>query len=209
MAIGYNTEIMKRLAAILVTGLLASGCAFLDQFSQMRTFSHCKFRLAGIENVRLAGVRIDGKSSLKQIDILDAVKIGAALKAGELPLALVLNVEVMNPNTETAAMNRLAWIMLVDEQEIVRGQLDRRVEIAPNGGMAPLPLDIALDLRQVLSGKSGDALLNLAFNVAGEGTHPTHVTLKVKPSILVGEQTLELPDYITISTEFGGDAGQP
>ena len=206
---GQNTDRMKRLAAILIAGSLVSGCAFLDQFLQMRTFANCKFRLVGVSNVRIAGVRIDGKNSLKQVGVLDAVRIAAALKGGEFPLDLVLNIEVKNPNPKTAAMNRLAWILLVDNIEMVRGQLDRRVEVAPNGGVAPLPLDIALDLRQALSGKSGEAMLNLAFNVAGEGTHPTHVALKVKPSILVGSQNMELPDYITISTEFGGDAVQP
>jgi len=198
----------KRLASILAAGFLVSGCALLDQFLQMRTFANCKFRLAGVENVRLVGVRIDGKTTLKQVGVLDAVRIAAALKSSEIPLDLILNIEVQNPNAETAAMNKLAWILLIDNIEMIRGQLDRRVEVAPNGGVTPLPLDITLELRQALSGKSGEAILNLAFNVAGEGTHPTHVTLKVKPSILVAGQTMELPDYITISTEFGGGAEQ-
>jgi hypothetical protein len=187
--------------------MLVAGCAVLDQVRQMQTFAHCKFRLVGIEQVRLAGVSIDGKTSIRQFNVLDAVKLTAALRGGALPLQFVVNVEVQNPNAQTAAMNRLAWILLIDGREMVRGQLDRRIEIAANGGLAPLPLEIALDLRQALSGQSGDSMLNLAFNVAGEGAHPTHVTLKVKPSILIAGQTLDLPDYITISTEFGGGAG--
>jgi hypothetical protein len=196
----------KRLASIIVAGSLVSGCAFLNQFIQMRNFTNCKFRLVGVENVRLAGVRIDGKPSLRQVGVLDSIRIAAALKGSEFPLDLVLNIEVKNPNLEMAAMNKLAWVLLIDNIEMVRGQLDRRVEIAPNGGVTPLPLDIALELRRALAGKSGEAILNLAFNVAGEGTHPTHVTLKVKPEILVAGQAMELPDYITIATEFGGDA---
>lgn len=138
---------------------------------------------------------------------MDALRLTAALKGGTLPLEFTVNLEAKNPNPETAAMNRLAWILIVDGIEMTRGQLDDRVEIAGNGGVAPLPLRIGLDLRQALSGKSGDALLNLALNIAGEGTQPTHVTVKAKPSILVGGQTMELPDYITVSTEFGGRGG--
>ena len=197
---------MKRTATIAAIALLASGCSFLDQFSQMRTFAHCKFRLAGVEQVRLAGVSIQGKTSIKQFGIMDGIKLTAALKGGALPLSFILNVEVQNPNAETAGMNRMAWILLVDGREMVRGQLDRHIEIAANGGVTPLPLEIAVDLRQALSGQSGDSMLNLAFNVAGEGTHPTHVTLQVKPSILIADQSVDFPDYITVSTEFGGGA---
>jgi len=207
--IGYNADRMKRIAVVVAVGLLASGCSFLNQFSQMRTFAQCKFRLVGIEQVRLAGVRIDGKTSLKQVNVLDAVRLTAALRGGALPLGLVVNVEARNPNPVPAAMNRLAWILLVDGREMTRGQLDRRVEISANGGVASLPVAVELDLRQALSGESGDSMLNLAFNVAGEGTRPTHVTVKVKPSILIAGQTVDFPDYITISTEFGGGAGQP
>jgi len=197
---------MKRIATVAAIALLASGCSFLDQFSQMRTFAHCKFRLAGVEQVRLAGVSIQGKTSIKQFGIMDGIKLTAALKGGALPLSFILNVEVQNPNAETAGMNRMAWILLIDGREMVRGQLDRHIEIAPNGGVTPLPLEIAVDLRQALSGQSGDSMLNLAFNVAGEGTHPTHVTLQVKPSILIAGQSVDFPDYITVSTEFGGGA---
>ncbi len=194
---------------LLVAGLALAGCSFLNQFAQMRAFTRCKFRMAGVEQVRLAGVRIDGKTSLKQLSIVDGVRLAAAVESGRLPLAFVVNVEAQNPNPETAAMNRLAWILSIDGHEMIRNQLDRRIEIAANGGVAMIPLDVEVDLRQVLSGESGDALLNLAFNVAGEGTRPTHVTLQVKPSILIAGQSVDFPDYVTISTEFGGGGARP
>ncbi|MEK7476162.1 MAG: hypothetical protein AAB152_11105 [Candidatus Coatesbacteria bacterium] len=200
---------MKRIAVMVVAGVLAAGCGLLDQVSQMRNFAKCKFRMYGVEQTRLAGVHIEGKTSLKQVSLLDGIKLAAALKSGRLPLQFVLDIEVKNPNAETAGMNRMAWILLIDGREMLRGDLDRHIEIAPNGGVAPLPLEIELDLRQVLSGESRESMLNFAFNVAGEGTHPTHVTLQVKPSILIAGQSVDFPDYITISTEFGGGAGQP
>jgi hypothetical protein len=49
-------------------------------------------------------------------------------------------------------------------------------------------------------------MLNFAFNVAGEGEHPTHVAVKVKPSIEILGHTVDFPEYITISTDFGGGA---
>jgi hypothetical protein len=200
---------MRRCAFVVAIGMLAAGCGILSQVQEMRNFAKCKFRMYGVEQVRLAGVRIEGKSSIKQLNVLDGIRLAGALKSGRLPLQFTLNIEVKNPNAETAGMNRMAWILLIDGREMIRGDLDRHIEIAPNGGVAPLPLEIELDLRQALSGESKDSMLNLAFNVAGEGTRPTHVTLRVKPSILIAGQSVDFPDYITISTEFGGGAGQP
>lgn len=195
--------------AVLAIGLLTltTGCAFLDQFLQMNAFARCQFRLVSVENPALAGIRIDGKRSIKDFGVVDALKFASATSGNSLPLTFTLNIEARNPNTQTAAMNSMAWILLIDGNEMTRGEVSQRVEIAPNGS-APLPLQIALDLRQVLSGQSLEAMINLAFNVAGEGTHPTRITLKAKPSIMVAGQSVDFPDYITVNTEFGGPGGQ-
>jgi len=198
---------MRNMSAVMMLAALASGCALLDQVMQMNAFARCQFRLVSVERPALAGIRIDGKKSARDFGLRDGLKFAAATAGKTLPLEFALNIEVKNPNQDPAGMNRLEWILLIDGNEITRGQLDRRVDI-PGGGTAPMQLDIRVDLRQVLSGQSLDAMLNLAFNVAGEGTHPTRITLKAKPSIMVGEQAVDFPDYITVNTEFGGPAGQ-
>jgi len=195
--------------ALLVLGLLVltSGCALLEQFMQLKAFSRCQFRLVSVERPTLAGIRLDGKRSVRDFGVMDGVKFAAATAGKALPLNFTLNIEVKNPNAESAAMNRLAWILLVDGQEMTRGEVTERVEVAASAS-APLPLQVSLDLRQVLSGQSLDAMINLAFNVAGEGAHPTRITLKAKPAIMVGGQSVDFPDYITVNTEFGGTGGQ-
>lgn len=198
---------MKKTAYILGLAALVSGCALLDQFMQMKNFAKCQFRLVSVDRPTLAGIRIDGKRSTRDFGMRDGLKFAAATAGNSLPLDFTLNIEARNPNQEPAGMNRLEWILLVDGIEMTRGVLDQRVDI-PAGGTSPLPLDISLDLRKVLSGQSLDAMLNLAFNVAGEGAHPTRITLKARPSIMVGGQSVDFPDYITVNTEFGGAAGQ-
>jgi hypothetical protein len=101
-------------------------------------------------------------------------------------------------------MTRFAWVLFMDGNELTRGQLDQGFEI-PAGGTAPIPLAVTLDLRQVLNGKALNSMLNLALNLAGEGTKPTRVSLKMKPSIRVGNQDLDYPDYITLTQDFGSN----
>ncbi len=197
---------IKRILIVAGVSLLASGCELLDQVRQLQMFTKCEFRLVSVEDTRLAGFGLTGRTSIQDFGVLGAVKFKRAVSAGTLPLEFTLNIEVKNPNAETAAMNRLAWILLVDGIEMTRGQVEERVEIGPNG-VSPMALAIAFDLREVLAEETLDAMLNLAFNVAGEGSRPTRITLKAKPSILISGQPMDFPDYITVTTEFGGTAG--
>lgn len=199
---------MPRLPRLVLPLLvLLAGCpgpSLMEQVRQMRTFTQCEFRLAEVRDTTLAGVRIQGLTSLADVNAVDAFKLGLALKSGALPLAFSLHVEARNPNPETAAMNRFAWKLFVDGQPVTEGSLDDRVEIGPNGGTAILPLGISVDLRTALAGQGRDAMVNLAFNVAGAGTRPTKLTLKATPTILIAGQPMTFPDAITVTTEFGG-----
>jgi hypothetical protein len=41
------------------------------------------------------------------------------------------------------------------------------------------------------------------MNLAGSGNRPSRITLKAKPSVVVGGVTFPYPDYITIQNDFG------
>jgi hypothetical protein len=189
----------------LVAGsILVAGCAGLsplDQLRQLKAFAKCDFRLASVEGTRFAGIPIQGKTELSP---LDALKLKAAASAGTLPLSFRLNVEAKNPNDEVAAMNRFAWTLYVDGRELTSGALEQRVEIPPGGAVATVPLEITVDLKKALSGQGMDSMVNLAFNVAGQGTRPTRITLKATPTIIIGDVPMEFPDAVSVTTEYGG-----
>lgn len=185
-------------------GVAVAGCGLLAQVQQLATFTQCQFRLSSVTNTALAGVTIQDKHTIKDLSAFDAIRLAAALRGGTIPLSFTVNVEGRNPNAQPAAMNALAWIFLVDDREMTRGNVDRRIEIAANGGTAVVPVEVAVDLRTVLRGDSLESMKNLAFNIAGQGAHSTRITVKLKPSILVLGQSIVSPDYFTVSTEFGG-----
>jgi hypothetical protein len=54
-------------------------------------------------------------------------------------------------------------------------------------------------LRQVLSGKSAEAIKNLAFNFAGIGNASSNVTVRLKPTFMAGGQAFSSPNYIPVS----------
>jgi hypothetical protein len=193
----------KSFSLALIAGMIwFTSCDVLQQVAEMAAFTKCQFRLSTVENLSLAGVNIQQKKKLTDLSFTDAAKVTAAFATGNLPLSLTLNVQVKNPNAAQASMNKLDWILLIDGIEMVSGVNQNRVNVPANGGVATLPLKISVDLNKALSGKSKDAILNFGFNLAGVGNQPTRITLKAKPSIVVGNQTLDYPGYLSVENEF-------
>ncbi len=193
----------KSLSLALIAGMIwLTSCDVLQQVAEMAAFTKCQFRLSTVENLSLAGVDVQQKKKLSDLTFTDAARVTSAFATGTLPLSLTLNVQVKNPNAAQASMNKLEWILLIDGIEMVSGVNQNRVNVPANGGVATLPLRISVDLNKALSGKSKDAILNFGFNLAGLGNQPTRITLKAKPSIVVGNQTLDYPGYLSVENEF-------
>lgn len=171
------------------------------QIMEMATFSRCEFKLNTVENILLAGVNVQRVKSINDLSLLDAAKITSALASGPLNLSLDLNVGIRNPNSARASLNRLDWILLIDDSEIVNGTSNEKVDVPPSG-QSTMRLQIATDLKKSATGKSGTALANLGLNLAGAGNTPTRITLRAKPHLYVGGRLVSYPGYFDIKTTF-------
>jgi hypothetical protein len=172
----------------------------------MATLAKCDFKLNSVKQLTLAGVNIQQIKSIKDLGLIDAGVITAALAGGQLPLSFTLNIEAKNPNDQLAAMNRLDWILFIDKIEMLQGTLTEKVQIPANGGTSVIPLYMNMDLKKVLSGKSAETIINFGFNLAGMGGEPTRITVKAKPTIMVGSREITYPGYISITTKYGNES---
>lgn len=189
--------------AVVFTATVFSACDILDQARQVAMLSKCEFRLSSVDQLRLAGVNIQQVKKLSDLNLMDAAKITtAAVSGSSLPLNFTLNVEVKNPNAGTAGLTKLDWILFIDDIQMVSGVNEQRVQIPGNGGTGTIPLSVGVNLKEVLKGKSGDAIANFGLNLAGAGNKPTRITLKAKPTIMVGSQYIAYPGYLTVQNEF-------
>jgi hypothetical protein len=59
-------------------------------------------------------------------------------------------------------------------------------------------IPITTDLFQLFSGESADAIVNLAFKLAGANSDPVNLGIKVKPYITINNSQLAYPDYISL-----------
>ena len=180
--------------------ILALGAC--KQLKELANFAKCEFKIKSIENINLAGINVQQVKSISDIGVLDAAKLMAAVTQNNFPLQFTLNVDVKNPNPAQASLNKLDWILIIDDIELLQGTTQNRIQIAPNGGITNYPLAFNFNLKEVLKQKTGQSLINFGMNLAGVGNQPSRVTLKAKPYINIGNIQIPYPGYITIKNEF-------
>jgi LEA14-like dessication related protein len=184
---------------IFLAAISENSCNFLKDIS---TLGKCEFRVTTLEDPEIAGVDVSQVRSFTDLNFVDMGIISSSLLTGDLPLSFTLNVEVRNPNPAMAALNRLEYLAFIDDVEVAQGHLDRRIEIPANGGVSTIPLRLSTDLIDILKKDSRQALVNFGLNLADAGNRPTRVSIKVKPTILVGAMEINYPGYFTVKHDF-------
>jgi hypothetical protein len=199
------SSIVRLLPVLFILALIPlNSCDVLKQAQQVANLTKCDFRLQSVNQLTLSGVNVQNIHKLSDLSLLDASKLTIAAASGHFPLEFTLNVEDRNPNTASAGMTKMAWILLIDDVEMTSGTLSQAVTIPANNGIAVIPMKMQVDLKQALSGKSADAILNFGLNLAGAGNKPSRFTLKLQPTINVSGFPITYPGYLSVGTEFGG-----
>jgi len=198
------TFLLKLFISFLITAFLIltfTGCEVTKQAQQVSDLAGCDFRILSVENVNMDGVMIQNIKSVNDLNFSDVARIMAGLASPVFPLALQLNLEGHNPNKREAGLNRLEWILFIDDIQMTSGTLEKPF-IIPSNGTSVIPVQIGLDLKQVLSGKSANVILNFCMNLNGLGNVPTRFKIKLKPTLIVGAKPRTYPGYITVKTSY-------
>jgi hypothetical protein len=193
---------LKRIfIALLIIPFIYQSC---DILKQMVTFTKCEFKMNSLTDAKLANVMVQNKKSFSDLTWTDAASVTKSLVSGKLPLTFNLNIEVKNPNTTPASMQKMEWRVFLDDIQITEGVMDQKVAIQP-GATQIIPLSVSVDLKQIFNKETKDALLNLGLNLTDAGGYPTRVKLDIKPTIYVGSFALTYPGYFTLQKEFGAN----
>jgi len=190
---------LKRLLFFISIISLVHGCAIL---SELTALTKCEFSFHSAQNPSVSGIEVNNKHSFSDFNLLDGQAILRNLLNKTLPFEITANVEVKNPGTTTAAVNSIQWIAFIDDVQVAVGTVSDRVEVAPGGGTSLIPIRIQTDLFDYLKGDNPRTMLNFALNLVDAGNQPTRISLKIKPSVLIGGQSVLYPGYFTIQKEF-------
>lgn len=194
---------MKKLSKIFTFTLITTILVSCGAIKRAANLTRCEFRKKEIDKLNLGNTDVRNVRALTDLGFTDITNLGRAFKNGSLPLDVNFQIEVKNPNDAVAAVNKIEWVLEIDEREMTRGTTNQRIEVQP-GQTTTFPLGMRVDLKKVLSGESKNSLLNFAMNLVGAGEEQTRIKLKIKPFFRILGAQIGYPGYIKLGPTFGG-----
>ena len=146
--------------------------------------------------------------SYEDLGAADAARVAAAVLQNSVPLQFDLHVRAENPkdNTVNARLVRMEWTLLLQDEETIRGVIERAV-VLPPGEPQDIPIAMSLDLLDFFTSSSRE-LVNLALAAAGRSGTQASLALRATPSIDTPFGPMRYPEPITIvRREFGRPTG--
>lgn len=194
---------MKKTILILSTVILFTACDVLNQVSSAYNLSQCKYDYKSINNIRLAGLNLGSGSSFSVSNLASIATILAGGKLQTIPLSMTLNLDVKNPNNAIAALNGLTYAIEVEDMEFTTGKLNVPLSINP-GETEVLSLNIGMDLKSLMNRYSQERVAGEMSSFLGISGNPTNITVKLWPTLMIGNTPLKSPTYIPVRFSFGG-----
>lgn len=193
----------KRLVFILLAlPLLFSKCSVNQQISQAKALGECRYTLASADSIYLAGVDIREFRKMEDLNLARFPRLAAGLLTRNIPLDARVNLDITNPTGKLAGINQLEYKVLLTGQELFNGLLNQRIEVQP-GGKTRVPIRLNTNAYQLITdAKTREAFTQLVQNMSGAAnTQPSKLTIRIKPTLSLGNKSINYPGYITIDQE--------
>ena len=196
---------MKRLLRIIAIVMLTTSFTACEQLAQIASqaaqivnLKNCNFDVDGIDQITMLGMNLSKGMDKSNLNATQLLKVTNALLNKKLPVSFNVNLDVDNPNSIAATLGKMDYIISLNDKEVISSTFNNGFSIPANStGKVSIP--ISTDLFQLFSSETADAVLNLAFKLAGAQSNPVNLGVKVKPYIKINNQSLAYPDYITIN----------
>ena len=159
---------------------------------------NCTFDVTGVNNINMLGIDVSNGMNQNSLNATQLIKVTNALLNKKLPVTFNVNLDVNNPNSIAASLGKMDYIISLNNKEVISSTFTDGFSI-PANSKGNISIPISTDLFQLFSSETGDAVLNLAFKLAGAKSDPVNLGVQVKPYIKINNQSLAYPDYITIN----------
>lgn len=189
---------VKKTLIILFVAMGLSSCDVLNQMTQMANFANCTFNFNSVNHIQMLGIDLSKGMSKESLNVSQLLSLTNALMNRSLPVTFNVNLDVKNPNSIAASMAKMDYILTLNGKQVVSTTMNNSVNVPANSSSV-ISIPVSTDLFELFSGESADAIVNLAFKLAGANSNPVNVGIKVKPYITIGNQQLAYPDYISLN----------
>ncbi|MEJ5993577.1 hypothetical protein WG904_04025 [Pedobacter sp. Du54] len=192
---------MKNILLLILSAIIVTSCGINKQAQQIKALEQCEYKFIDASKVTVAGTDIKKLVDQQRINLASLPALALGFLRQDIPLKASLTVEITNPSTNLAAINNFDYIILINKQEIANGVVDQLIQIEP-GQKTQVPVQLNVNIYQFLS--NGKTLEEITKFLAGSSTGTPEVglvTIKIKPSIRVGNELVKYPGFITIDKE--------
>jgi len=197
---------IHRLALLIGCLLPLSGCATMQQ---IRALEGVDFSIDGVGEVSLAGINVSDFQAFTDLSFADGARFANAVRLGEVPLSMVVNVRAENPadNYADARLIRMDWSLLLQDRETISGRIVTETML-PRGQPTVVPIVVQMNLVEFFEGSARD-LFELALSFTGMGGEPKDVKVRALPVVetAFGPITYDEP-IVIVSGEVGRSSGQ-
>lgn len=179
------------------------GCGIDRQTKELRALEKCEYELVSADSVLLAGTDVGQLIKSGRVDLARLPGVAMGFLSGNVPLSAVLNVRVTNPTNTLAGIRQFAYIIEVEGQELIDGTSDLPVRV-PAGETVTVPVRLQGNMYQMLSNQSilQRVMAYVQATQAGTANEPVNMTIKIKPTVALGNSEINYPGYISIHREF-------
>lgn len=196
---------MKRTLLFLLSVLLiAAGCGINKQVERAKAFEKCKYEITSADSVSIAGVNVLQLIKSGSMDITRAPRLALAFLRKDIPFEGKINLQIRNPSEALAAINQFEYKILIKDHELSSGIIDQPIEVKPKGGVTNVPVRLSSNIYPLLSDSKAQKDLTDFFSVITDekSNQKSILTIKIKPTIGVGNKLIKYPGYITIDKEI-------
>ena len=194
---------MKRLVLLGMVALFVSGCGLNKQARLLEAFEKCTYEINSADSVYVAGRDVSKLIRNRTFELRNIPELALAVFRRNIPLSAKVNLTINNPTSRTAAINQFEYIVLIKGQELANGFINQRVSIEP-GGTTTVPVRVNSNIYSFLSnGKTMEEVIDfLRGGESGATEKKGMVTIRIKPTIEMGNKLVKYPGYISIDKEI-------
>lgn len=192
----------KKILLVIFLFTFLSGCSV---YKSLTNISKLKFKLDSVGNFKISNISVNRKSSLKDFNALDLLKLTSEVAKGDLPVAFTLNVDAFNPNSVSTAnqssditLESFPWKLFIDNRQTISGNISKPVVVPGKGGHSIIPLSISMNLMEFFKNESLNGILNLALNLGGEKGSASHIKIVADPVLGTPIGNIKYPNSLTI-----------
>ena len=193
---------MKKKLLLCLLTVSMFGCGINKQAQQIKALEACTYKVKNVNQISLAGTYLAKLINEQNFSLTSLPGVALGLLRKDIPLSAKLNLEITNPSSNLAAINQFEYKILVNNTDLAEGIINQAVSI-PQGQTVSVPVQMTSNIYGLISNGN---VLNDIIKAAQKGSKSDEklglLTIKIKPTIMIGNTPVKYPGYITINKDI-------